>query len=164
MKTRAFLAVLGVIGLLATRSGRVVAGELQAPGGSNASTSQVDAEVRHMLTGYFRAIEQRDLAGFLAFFAEGEDFTVFEDKEMYDWKGFVAFAESFFQQIKTIRFELEKCRVDPLASTFAVATGVFKGAGTITSGEPLAVRNAYTFVLVRKAGRWRIKHVHESSL
>jgi len=27
---------------------------------------------------------------------------------MYDWKGFVAFAEGFFQQVKEITFDLEK--------------------------------------------------------
>jgi hypothetical protein len=46
---------------------------------------------------------------------------------MYDWKGFVTFAEGFFQQVKEITFDLEKCTVNPLSPTVAVATGVFRG-------------------------------------
>jgi ketosteroid isomerase-like protein len=46
----------------------------------------------------------------------------------------------------------------------AVATGVFRGTGRTASGEPLVVHNSYTFVLVKLGGRWRIKHVHESTL
>ena len=124
----------------------------------------VDLEVRQMLAEYFKTVERHDLPAFLAFFAEGEDLTVFEDKEMYDWKGFAAFAEGFFQQVKAITFEIEKCRVNPLSPNVAVVTGVFKGTGVATSGEPLAVHNAYTFVLLKQGKQWRIKHVHESSL
>jgi uncharacterized protein (TIGR02246 family) len=117
-----------------------------------------------MLAEYFKTVERHELSKFLALFAEGEDLTVFEDKEMYDWKAFVAFAEGFFQQVAEITFDLEKCTVNPLSPRVAVATGVFRGTGRSSAGEPVVVHNAYTFVLVKQDGRWRIKHVHESSL
>lgn len=120
--------------------------------------------VRLLLAEYFRAVEHHDLPKFLSFFLEGEDFTVFEDGEMYDWKSFVAFAEGFFQAVAEIACNLEKCTVDPVALGTAVATGIFKAMGKTTSGEPVVVRNAFTFVLIKQGDRWRIKHVHESSL
>jgi ketosteroid isomerase-like protein len=166
MKRRGFSAVACLVGLLAVTSATAVAQPPQAPKAatSKAKPGTVDVEVRQMLAEYFKTVERHELGAFLAFFAEGEDLTVFEDKEMYDWKGFVAFAEGFFQQVKAITFELEKCRVNPLSSSVAVATGVFKGTGTATSGEPVVVHNAYTFVLIKQGERWRIKHAHESSL
>jgi len=126
--------------------------------------TNTDSEVRQLLAEYFTAAERHDLSAFLALFAPGEDFTVYEDKETYDWKGFVAFVEGFFGQVPEIAFELERCAVDPVAPGAAVATGVFRGTGKMTSGEPLVVHNAFTFVLVKLGERWRIKHVHESSL
>ncbi len=117
-----------------------------------------------MLAEYFKTVERHEVSKFLAYFAEGEELTVVEDKDIYDWKAFVAFAEGFFQQVKEITFDLEKCAVNPLSPTVAVATGAFRGTGKMVSGEPLVGHNAYTFVLVRQGGRWRIKHVHESSL
>ena len=121
-------------------------------------------EVHQLLAGYFDAVEQHDLRTFLSFFQECEEFTVFEDKEMYGWKEFVAFAEGFFQAVATIAFERESCFVDLVAPNVAVATGVFRGTGTTTSGEALSVHNAFTFVLGRGDDEWKIRHVHESSL
>jgi ketosteroid isomerase-like protein len=132
--------------------------------GSTGKASRVEGEVRQMLTEYFKTIERHELSKFLAHFAEGEDLTVFDNKEMYDWKGYVAFAERFFQQVKEIRFDQEKCAVNPLSPTVAVATGVFRATGRMASGEPLVVHNTYTLVLVKQGARWRIKHLHESSL
>jgi len=123
-----------------------------------------DQEVRELLADYFRAVEQHDLTRFLSFFLQDEHFTVVEDKETYDWTAFVAFAQGFFQAMAEIALQLETCAVDPLGSGGAVATGVFKGVGRMASGEPVAFRNAFTFVLIRQADEWRIKHVHESSL
>jgi uncharacterized protein (TIGR02246 family) len=123
-----------------------------------------DCEVRQLLAEYFRAVEHHDLPKFLSFFLEGEDLTVFEDNETYDWKGFVAFAEGFFQKVSEIACNLEKCTVDPVAPGTAVATGIFIAMGKTTSGEPIVVRNAFTFVLIKEDDRWRIKHGHESSL
>jgi uncharacterized protein (TIGR02246 family) len=121
-------------------------------------------EVRQLLAGYFEAVEQHDLRTFLSFFQECEQFTVFEDKEMYGWKEFVAFAEGFFQALASIAFERESGSVDLVAPNVAVATGVFRGTGTTTSGEPVSVHNAFTFVLGRGDDGWKIRHVHESSL
>ena len=58
---------------------------------------------------------------------------------------------------------LEKTRKAVLqGGLFALAMP--RGAGKTTSGEPLGVHNAFTFVLVKQGERWRVKHVHESSL
>lgn len=121
-------------------------------------------DVRQVLDEYFKTVERRDLGAFLDYFAKGEDLTVYEDKEMYDWQGFVAFAEGFFQQVTKVVIQLEHCVVNPIAPTVAVATGIFRVAGETTSGESLAIRNSYTFVLIEQEERWLIKHVHESSL
>ncbi len=166
MRKRVVLAVVCVVGLMAIAGTPAGAQPPQVPKAASAASkpSPVEAEVRQMLTEYFKTVERLDLRAFLAFFAEGENLTVFEDKETYDRKGFVAFAEGFFQQVKAINFEMEKCQVDPLGPGVAVVTGVFKGTGVATSGEPLVVHNAYTFVMVKQSKRWRIKHVHESSL
>jgi len=126
--------------------------------------SNIDQQVRKTLDEYFRTAEQRDLDGFLAFFSPGEDLTVFEDSETYDWKGLVAFVRGFFEQMAEIRIQLERCAVNPLAPSVAVATGVFSVAGTTTSGEEANLRNCFTFVLVNQEDQWLIKHVHESSL
>jgi uncharacterized protein (TIGR02246 family) len=131
---------------------------------SAVSPAAVEQEVRRMFEDYFKTVERHELKNFLAFFAEDEDLTVLEDKEMYDWKGFVAFAEGFFQQVAEIKFDHEKCTVNPIGPGVAVATGVFRAAGKTTSGEPISIRNSYTFVLLKQGVRWRIKHVHESSL
>ena len=134
------------------------------PLADSAASLTVKQEVRRTLEGFFKAVEQHDLKDFLSFFAPGEELTVFEDKEMNDWKGFVDFAEGFFKQVAELKIDVEECTVDPIGPGVAVATGVFKGIGKTTSGESLTLRNAYTYVLVKQGERWRIKHVHESSL
>ncbi len=51
-----------------------------------------------------------------------------------------------------------------IGTEVATATGVFRGTGAATSGDQLDFRHAFTFVLARRDGQWRIAHVHESSL
>ena len=126
--------------------------------------STIDQQVRKTLDEYFRTAERRDLEGFLALFSQGEDLTVFEDNEMYDWEGLVGFVGGFFEQMAKIRIQLERCAVNPLASSVAVATGVFSVVGMTISGEEISFRNCFTFVLVNEEGQWLIRHVHESSL
>ncbi len=129
-----------------------------------AASPPVPQDVHRTLEGFFKAVEEHDLNRFLSFFAPGEDLTVFEDKELNDWKGFMAYAEAFFKAVAELKFDIEKCTVDPVGPGVAVATGVFKGTGRTTSGERLALRNAYSWVLIKEGDRWRIKHVHEASL
>ena len=124
---------------------------------------EAERQVREWLDGYFAAVEKRDLQTFLSCFHECESLTVFEDKEMYGWKEFVSFAEGFFGSVVRITFEIERCSVDAFAPDVAVATGVFRGVGEDTSGEPVKVRNAFTFVLHKTDEKWKIRHVHESS-
>ena len=166
MNIRKAVELACVVGLL-TAAGTPVAAQATHPQkvvGSASKTGAVDEQVRRMLGEYFKSVERHELSKFLGFFAEGKDLTVVEDKEMYDWKGFVAFAEGFFQQVAEISFDMEKCTVNPLSARVAVVTGVFKGTGKTASGEPVVVHNAFTFVLLKQGDRWRIKHVHESSL
>lgn len=131
---------------------------------SAAASLTMRQEVRRTLEGFFKAVEEREIEKFLSFFAPGDDLTVFEDKELNNWESFVAYAEAFFKGIAELKFDLERCAVDPTGPGVAVATGVFKGTGKTTSGENLVLRNAYTWVLIKRGDRWRIKHVHESSL
>lgn len=166
MKNRILVQLMCVVGLLIVSSLPAAAQATQPPkvAASTAEPGKADVEVRQMLGEYFEAVERHELSKFLAFFAEGEDLTIFEDKEMYDWRSFVAFAEGFFEQVAEITFDLEKCTVNSLSPSIAVATGILRGTGKTTSGEPMVVHNAYTFVLLKQGDRWRIKHVHESSL
>jgi len=128
------------------------------------TTTDSDHEVHELLAGYLEAVEQHDLRRFLSFFQECEQFTVFEDKEMYGWKEFVLFAEGFFQAVATMTFERDNCSVDVVAPDVAITTGVFRGTGKTTSGEAVSVHNAFTFVLSKVDNGWKIRHVHESSL
>jgi len=164
MKTRTVVQLLCLVVILTAAPSSASAQPRPPKTVARAELSTVATEVRQMLAEYFKTVERHELSKFLALFAEGEDLTVFEDKEMYDWKAFVAFAEGFFQQVAEIKFDLEKCTVNPLSPRVAVATGVFRGTGKSSAGAPVIVHNAYTFVLVKQDGRWRIKHVHESSL
>lgn len=134
------------------------------PDSPSVKGGEADGQVRQLLMEYLRSVERHDLPTFLSFFQQGDHFTVFEDREMYTWPAFVTFAEGFFKTVAEISFDLEGCSVDSVAPGVAVATGVFKGTGRTTAGEPVAVRNAFTFVLGKNAGRWLIRHVHESSL
>jgi uncharacterized protein (TIGR02246 family) len=135
---------------------------ISAPPGS--TLVETERELRQWLNRYFAAVERRDLRTFLSYFQECESFTVFEDREMYGWKQFVAFAEGFFRFVVKVSLELEECSVDAFAPEVAVATGVFRGAGEDASGSPVRVRSAFTFVLHRIDHEWKIRHIHESSL
>jgi ketosteroid isomerase-like protein len=121
-------------------------------------------DVQRFLADYFEAVELHDLPAFLSCFCEGEGVTLFENDQTYDWKGFVEFAEGFFQEVSEIECALERCLVDLLNPHAAVAAGVFTANGKTVSGEPVAVRNAFTFVLVKHGDCWKVKHAHESSL
>jgi ketosteroid isomerase-like protein len=123
-----------------------------------------ERQVREWLGEYFAAVERRDLRKFLACFQECESFTVFENRETYGWKEFVAFAEGFFGFVVKVSLELERCSVDAFAPDVAIATGLFHGEGEDASGGPVKVRSAFTFVLHRIEHEWKIRHVHESSL
>jgi ketosteroid isomerase-like protein len=166
MKTRVLVQLGCVVGLLVATSASVAAQTTQTPKpvASTARPSRTDQEVRQTLVEYFKTVERHELKNFLAYFTAGEDLTIFEDKEMYDWKGFVAFVEGFFQEVAEITIDLEKCTVDPLSPSVAVATGILRVTGKTTSGEPVTIRNSYTFVMLKQGDRWRIKHAHECSL
>lgn len=117
-----------------------------------------------MLATFFEAVEQRDLPRFLDQFTGDAHFTVIENADRYDWPAFRGFAEQFFAGIEKVAFVLEHTRVNALGDNVATATGAFRGTGTTASGEPLDFRHAFTFVLAYRDRRWRIAHVHESSL
>ena len=131
---------------------------------SISKATDTENAVRQLLSEFFESVERHELQRFLALFAEGEDFTVFENAEMYDWPQFVEFAEGFFKELAEIVFEVERCAVDPIGPGVAVATGIFNGKGKTVSGEPVAIRHSFTFVLVTVREQWRIKHVHESAV
>jgi ketosteroid isomerase-like protein len=139
-------------------------GAIMNPTAELTNSGVVTTEVRGFMTEFFRAIERHDRARFLSLFQAGEHFTVIEDSAVRDWTGFVGFVDDFFGMVDQISFELEHCAVDALARDLAVATGAFRGQGKTTGGEPLAFRNAFTFVLAKTSGSWLIRHVHESTL
>ena len=122
-------------------------------------------EILRMLDEYFAAVNARDPVKFLGFFVDTEDLTVFEDKESsLSRREFAAFVDSFFKGVSRIQATWESRAVYPLAPNVAVVTGAFKVEANDTQGAPLAVHNAFTFVLVKQGDRWLVKHVHESSL
>ena len=118
-----------------------------------------------MLDDYFAAVNARDPVKFLGFFVDTEDLTVFEDKDRsLSRQEFAAFVDGFFKGVSWIQATWESRTVYPLAPNAAVVTGAFKVVANDTKGAPLAVHNAFTFVLVKLDDRWLVKHVHESSL
>ena len=125
---------------------------------------ECEQQVRAWLDVYFSAVERRDLPAFLSCFEVSESFQVFENGDVYGWKEFEAFATNAFQFIVKVRLELERCYVDAVAPEFAVATGVFRGAGEDASGKPVKVRSAFTFVLHKIGNEWKVRHIHESPL
>lgn len=131
---------------------------------ANSAATTADQEVRQFLAAFFGSVECHDLTGFLSLFAADSRFTVYEDHELHNWESFAAFAEEFFGTVGEIAFDMERCAVDSMAPGVAVATGVFKGSGKTTAGEPLVFRHSFTFVLGKQAEVWRIRHAHESSL
>jgi uncharacterized protein (TIGR02246 family) len=136
------------------------------PAGSPANAStDLTASVLRMLDDYFAAVNARDPARFLTFFAENEDVTVFEDKDLRpSRKEFAAFVDGFFKDVSKIQASWEQRSVHELAPNAAVVTGIFKVEAKDAKSAPLAFRNAFTFVLVKPGDRWLVKHVHESSL
>jgi len=118
-----------------------------------------------MLDDYFAAVNARDPSRFLRFFVETEDLTVIEDKDQrLSRKAFVEFLDGFFKDVTEVRATWEKREVFLLTPGAATVVGTFRVAAKDTKGAPMAFRNAFTFVLVRRDGRWLVKHVHESSL
>lgn len=125
----------------------------------------VEGRILATLDSYFEAVNARDPARFMAFFHPGEDLTVLEDKDLR-WcrRDFAAFVAGFFKDVSELHATWERRTVHPLGPGAAAVTGTFKVTGKDTQGAPLAFRNAFTFVLVNRDGRWLVKHVHESSL
>jgi uncharacterized protein (TIGR02246 family) len=133
-----------------------------APASAPADTT---ASVLQMLDDYFAAVNAHDPARFLTFFAPNEDVTVFEDKDLcLSRKEFAAFVDGFFKDVSQIQATWEQRTVHELVPNAAVVTGTFKVAAKDAKGAPAAIRNAFTFVLVKPGDRWLVKHVHESSL
>lgn len=124
-----------------------------------------EAAILRMLDDYFAAVNARDPSAFLSFFAQGEDLTVIEDKDLrLTRKDFEAFVEAFFKGVSEVRATWELRQVHLLGPDVAVVTGTFKVTGKDAKSAPMVFRNAYTFVVVKQNGPWRVKHVHESSL
>jgi uncharacterized protein (TIGR02246 family) len=127
--------------------------------------ANIEKAVLQTLEEYFAVIARRDVKRFLSFFVDTEDMTVIEDKEIRpSRKAFEEFAVGFFKDIVEISVTWEERRVFPLSNEVAVATGIFRISAKMTSGDTAVIRNAFTFVFVKKGDRWQIKHVHESSM
>lgn len=62
-----------------------------------------------------------------------------------------------------MEFVWEQRDVVPLSADSATLTGVFRYEATQQSGEVLAGRNVFTAVFVRRDGRWKLIHGHESA-
>lgn len=134
------------------------------PAFPSGTPAEAGREIREWLDGYFGAIERRDLRVFLSCFQHCESFTAFEDGKAYRWQEFAAFAEGMFRFVVKVRLEIEHCCVDVFAPDVAVATGAFRGLGEDASGSSVEVRSAFSFVLHRSGGEWKVRHVHESSV
>jgi len=128
------------------------------------AADQADDAVGNVLREFFASVERRDLPRFLGLFTGDARLTVVENSDRYDWQGFRAFAEQFFQDVERIAFEVEPVAVSRLGSAAAVATGAFRGRGATVGGEQIDFRHAFTFVLAKQHDGWRIAHVHESAL
>lgn len=132
----------------------------QAPPATFAETA-----ILTTLDAYFAAVNGKDTKRFLDFFVPDDDLTVLEDKDLR-WcrRDFAAFVDGFFKDVSEIHATWERRTVHPLAPGVAAVTGTFRVEGKDAKGAPMAFRNAFTFVLVNRSGRWLVKHVHESSL
>jgi uncharacterized protein (TIGR02246 family) len=128
-------------------------------------TPGIHSETLATLDDYFAAVNARDPQKFLTFFVADEGLTVIEDKDLrLSRKAFVEFVDGFFREVSEIQAIWESRTVHPLAPGSAVVMGIFKVTGKDAKGAPMAFRSAFTFVLVKQGPRWRVKHVHESSL
>ena len=125
----------------------------------------LDKEILARLDDYFAAVNAKDTKRFMGFFTPGEDLTVIEDKDLrMSRQEFLGFVDGFFKEVSEVQAVWEKRTVHPLAPGVAVVTGSFKVTGKDGKSLPMAFRSAFTFVLVKHQGEWRVKHVHESSL
>jgi uncharacterized protein (TIGR02246 family) len=130
-----------------------------------APTLKPDPAILSMLDDYFAAVNAMDPSKFLTFFTQGEALTVIEDKDLrLSRQAFEAYIDDFFKGVSQIQATWETRTIHPLGPGQAVVTGTFKVKAKDAKGGPMAFRNAFTFVLVQREGRWRVKHVHESSL
>jgi uncharacterized protein (TIGR02246 family) len=123
-----------------------------------------DTALRQGMAAFYETLLQADLTAFLDLFVGGEALTVIENDAMRGWPAFQAFIEKLFRDTAEIRLGPESCAVNVLADGVAVTTGVFAGHVRPRQGGLVPIRTAYTFVWLKQGGRWRIQHIHESSL
>lgn len=127
--------------------------------------ADIEKAILQTLDEYFAVVARRDVKRFLSFFVDTEDMTVIEDKEIRpSRKAFEEFVVGFFKDLVEISATLEERRVFLLSNEVAVASGIFRVSVKMNPGDTAVIRNAFTFVFVKKRDRWQIKHVHESSM
>lgn len=115
---------------------------------------------------YFKVASRLDMSGFMSLFADIDGVTIAENGVIYPSRK--AFYEDyvlgFFRDAAELDASCEERRVFPLAPDAALATGTFRWAARLRSGDAVGGRNAFTFVFVKVGDRWQMVHVHESTI
>jgi beta-aspartyl-peptidase (threonine type) len=146
--------ILGFVGFLAMAVASPVAGQPKTP--------DTRAEVQAFVRGFFRTMNEADVAALVEMYARVPDVASISDGEITrGWEAIRADADSMLGMQGRYRVDVGSTDVVALGTAHAVAFA----PATITvpvEGGSVQVRGAFTLVLRKTPGGWKILHEHSS--
>ncbi len=131
---------------------------------SKAEVNVVDA-ILDRTTQWAEANRRRDAAAVLDMFINSDELRHAENGVIFSsYEALAEFVKDWYDATEEMDMVWEQRAVVPLSADAATLTGIFRYEARQKSGEVWAGRNVFTGVFVRRAGRWKLIHGHESAV
>ncbi len=109
-------------------------------------------------------IDRHDVDGFIAFHHDGPDFAWATFGGMTPLDSHFVSMKKYFpsDQGKNVHFKLGESRVHVIDRNAAVLTGIIHSTNVDAAGRPTTGHEAWSIVVQRIAGEWKVVQAHES--
>jgi ketosteroid isomerase-like protein len=154
---RALIALLSLPALLA---GCAAGGDDELSGAERAAL--VDS-IKLLANEMVETIDRHDVDGFIAYHWHNPDFVWASSGEIIPLESHHAGMKEYFSGPgQNVHFELAESRVHVLSRDAAVATCIIHSSSIGEDGEPRSGHEAWSIVVQRINGEWKVVQAHES--
>lgn len=135
-----------------------------APDLTDADRAALADSVRTFAANMVATIDGHDVDGFIAYHRDGPDFAWATFGAMTPLDSHHVSMKAYFpsEQGKNVHFRLGESKVHVISRDAAVLTGIIHSTNVDSAGNPTTGHEAWSIVVQRFDGAWKVVQAHES--
>lgn len=130
---------------------------------TNDQRDKITSEINELVDATFEAGNQKDLETVYTYFDDNTT-GVLTGTIIDSWPKHREEGIAFYKSLKDVKYSIIDSKIDVLSNDAVIVYGQYKFQATDTTGNQMTNSNGWTWVWNRKADKWKIVHVHVSSL